>query len=372
MKSQIILLLSIIFLYSYGCSKNEEADEAQTQSDPESESPMETGEIYFPETGTSTWETISFDELGWNSQAETALYQLLDEKNTKAFIILKDGKIAIEKYFGSFTTDSIWYWASAGKTLTSFTIGIAQEQGLLNLNEPSSKYLGEGWTSMTAEEEGKITIRNQLTMTSGLRNNLLIFSCTDSDCLKYQAEPGTRWSYHNGPYTLLQDVIANAADTPFTSYFNAQLRDKIGMDGIWIPNGDNNTFYSTARGMARFGLLNLNNGIWNDDTILGDAAYLTQMKTKSQDLNESYGYLWWLNGQDSYMGTATQEVFSGELLPNAPADTYAGLGKNDQKLYVVPSKGLVIVRLGEDAGENQLGPSSFDNQLWEQISALIN
>ena len=268
--------------------------------------------------------------------------------------------------------ESIWYWASAGKTLTGFTVGIAQEQDLLNIDEATSKYLGQGWTTTTAEQEGNITIRNQLTMTTGLQNKPLQFSCTDPDCLKFETDPGTRWSYHNGPYTLLQSVISNASNTPFTTYFNAQLRDKIGMDGIWIPNGDNNIFYSTARSMARFGLLNLNEGKWDEQTILGDVTYLSDMKNTSQDLNKSYGYLWWLNGKDSYMKTSTQEVFSGKLIPNAPADTYAGLGKNDQKLYVVPSEGLVIVRLGEDAGENQLGPSSFDNQLWEHIMALIN
>lgn len=365
MKAQIIVLLSVLLLTTYGCSTNKEDSEPQLKPDPE------TGELYFPEIDSTTWETISLQELGWNLAAEASLYQLLEEKNTMAFIILKDGKIAIEKYFGSFTQDSIWYWASAGKTLTGFTIGIAQEQGLLNLNEPSSKYLGEGWTATTVEEENNITIRNQLTMTTGLRNNLLVFSCTDADCLKFEAEPGTRWSYHNGPYTLLQNVVSNASDTPFITYFNTQLRNKIGMDGIWIPNGSNNTFYSTARSMARFGLLNLNNGKWGDQAILGDATYLSEMKSKSQELNKSYGYLWWLNGEDDHMGTATQEVFPGMLLPNAPADTYAGLGKNDQKLYVIPSEGLVVVRLGEDAGENQLGPSSFDNQLWEKISAVI-
>ena len=64
-------------------------------------------------------------------------------------------------------------------------------------------------------------------------------------------------------------------------------------------------------------------------------------------------------------------LFKLYLIPNAPADTYSGLGKNDQKLYIVPSKGLVIVRMGDNAGESLLGPSSFDNALWEKISNFI-
>ena len=63
--------------------------------------------------------------------------------------MLKDGKIAIEKYFGTFTKDSLWYWASAGKTLTAFLVGQAQENGLLSISDSTSKYLGSGWTGLT-------------------------------------------------------------------------------------------------------------------------------------------------------------------------------------------------------------------------------
>ena len=72
------------------------------------------------------------------------------------------------------------------------------------------------------------------------------------------------------------------------------------------------------------------------------------------------------------MAPAVEQTFIGELIPNAPEDTFSGLGKNDQKLYVVPSRGLVVVRMGEDSGESLLGPSSFDNSLWEKINDLIN
>ncbi|MFN5596947.1 MAG: serine hydrolase, partial [Bacteroidota bacterium] len=83
---------------------------------------------YFP-PNTGTWETTSPQSLGWCDANIDSLYNYLNQKNTKAFIILKDGKIVLEKYFGNFTQDSIWYWASAGKTLTAFTVGLAQQDG---------------------------------------------------------------------------------------------------------------------------------------------------------------------------------------------------------------------------------------------------
>ncbi len=66
-----------------------------------------------------------------------------------------------------------------------------------------------------------------------------------------------------------------------------------------------------------------------------------------------------------------QNVFAGNLVPNAPSDMFCALGKNDQKVYVVPSQKLVVIRMGESAGNIQLALSSFDNELWGKIRAVI-
>lgn len=68
----------------------------------------------------------------------------------------------------------------------------------------------------------------------------------------------------------------------------------------------------------------------------------------------------------------TQFSFNGQLTPNAPADMYAALGKNDQKIYVVPSQKLVVIRMGDSAGNVQLAVSSFDNELWGRLKTIIN
>ena len=124
--------------------------------------------LYFPPTTGNTWDTISPASLGWCQDKVDSLIQYVGDRNSKAFIVLKDGKIVIEEYYGTFTADSLWYWASAGKTLTAFTVGIAQQEGHLNISDTTSDYLGTGWTACTPAQEEKITIRNQLTMTSGL------------------------------------------------------------------------------------------------------------------------------------------------------------------------------------------------------------
>jgi CubicO group peptidase (beta-lactamase class C family) len=142
------------------------------------------------------------------------------------------------------------------------------------------------------------------------------------------------------------------------------------MDGFFFQTGYNNVYVSTARSMARFGILMQNGGNWNGNQLMTDANYFQEMITPSQNLNNAYGYLWWLNGQSSYMVPTSQLVLPGMLIPNAPADVYAALGKNGQILNVCPSEGLVVVRLG-NAPDNSLVPFVLNDQIWEKLNAVL-
>jgi len=360
MKTLPLLLTSFAF-FLFSCNKNEVPDPVP---------PVPTG-IYFPPTTGTEWQTTTPASLSWNETQLNDLYTYLQTKNTKAFIILKNGKIVAEKYFGTFTVDSNWYWASAGKTMTAFLVGIAQQEGSLNINNKTSQYLGAGWTSLNLAKENLITVRHQLTMTTGLDDDVPDDDCTLPSCLQYKADAGTRWAYHNAPYTILDKVVENSTGKTYNTYFQEKIRDRIGMNGLWIKTGYNNVYYSTPRSMARFGLLLLNKGKWDQTTILTDIDYFNTQTNTSQNYNPSYGYLTWLNGKRNYMLPEVQFVFPGSLVPNAPADMYSALGKNDQKIYVVPSQKIVVIRMGDSAGNIQLALSSFDNELWGKLKTII-
>ncbi|PLX11382.1 MAG: serine hydrolase [Marinilabiliales bacterium] len=326
--------------------------------------------LYFPPIDNDNWETISTDSLNWCPDSIASLQSYLENTNTKAFIVLKNGKIAVEWYFNNHTQDSLWYWASAGKTIAAFLTGICQEAGKLNIEDKVSDYLGNGWTSAPLAKENLIKIRNLLDMTTGLDDSYTPSqppeNCTDDTCLLYLADAGTRWAYHNAPYYLLQDLMAVAVGSNFNLITNYYLENLIGMNGFWF----NHTYYSNCRSMARFGLLNLNKGIWDTDTVMHNQNYFEDMIHPSQNMNDSYGYLWWLNGQNTYMLPGSQIVFQGNLIPYAPADMYSALGKNDQKIYVVPSKNMVIVRMGESADISLYALSNYDNELWGRLSSM--
>lgn len=325
--------------------------------------------MYFPPASGNTWDTLSPQSLGWCQQKIDAMYDYLENNNSKAFILLKDGKIVLEKYFGSFDQNSTWYWASAGKTITSFMTGIAQQEGHLSITDTTAHYLGQGWTDCTSEQEEKITVRHQLTMTSGLDDGVPDNFCTLDTCLIYKANAGDRWAYHNGPYTLLDGVIENATGVSLNSYTTQKLKNPTGMTGMFYSVDYNNVFFSTARSMARFGLLILNQGNWNGNQLMTDQAYFDQMVTPSQSINNSYGYLWWLNGQSSFMMPGTQIVFPGSLTPAAPADMIAALGMNGQFIDIIPSENIVWIRMGE-APNGGLVPYLLHNEIWDYLNDL--
>ena len=321
---------------------------------------------YFPPINGDEWETIDPNELGWCQANIDALYDLLDTEQTKSFLLLKDGRIVLEKYFGDYTKDSVWTWNSAGKSLTAGLVGIGESEGILSIRDKTSDYLGVGWTSLPPEQEDSITLWHQLTMTSGLDERL--FACTNKVCLTYKADPGTRWIYHNGPYSLLRNVLENATNLDYNVVTRQYLTSKIGITGLWVKSGFNNLFFSNARSMARFGVLMQNRGFWENTPIIPN-DFVESMINSSQDLNPSYGYLWWLNGKTSYIAPGGAASFLGPIAPSAPEDVYVAAGANGQFISISPTKALVMVRQG-DSRFTSLAPLELHDEIWKAILGL--
>ena len=360
------LLISVFYLSCSSTTEDNMPEEPAIAIDPIPST------VYFPPQDTATWESISLETLGWDPSAEQPLLDFLEAQNTRAFVILKDGRMVMEYYFNGSTRNENNPWYSVGKSATAFTAGIAQAEGFLSLTNPSADYLGTGWSTLSENEENAISVAHHLSMSTGLDYTVPNLNCTDADCLNFLNVPNTVWYYHNAAYTLTQDIIAGATTSDFESYFEAKVSNPIGMDGQWVRFGFANIYFSTARSMARFGLLNLTGGQWENTMILNDDSYFNAMTNSSQDMNKAYGYLWWLNGKESFRVPGSELEFQGKLIPNAPDDLIAGLGKDDQKLYIIPSQGLVIVRMGDAPGDSLLGPSSFDVSLWDYINTLLN
>lgn len=353
-----IYLLLLAFLV-FNCSSDDIMPEAS---------------LYFPPITGNEWETTSTSSLDWDDTALEDLYAYLEEKNTKGFMILKDGRIVAERYFNGHNVNTTWAWFSAVKSLTATAVGVAQEEGFMDINNKTSDYLGNNWSLLTPQQQDLITVKHHLSMTTGLQNtpgNFIAWTCTAPLCMQYNAEAGTKWQYHQGAFTQLQNMLSQSTGLNFKTYIKTRISDQIGITGTWEELFGANIFLTNTRGMARFGLLMLNKGTWDENLIVSE-SYYNEMTNTSQNLNKSYGYLWWLNGKESFMTPSVQNVNNGNLIPNAPSDMIAALGAQDQKIYIVPSQNLVVVRSGNAAGLEELASSGFDNVLWEKINAVID
>ena len=334
-----------------------------------------TSGLYFPPRDSPDWEQRPLAELDWDQTALAEFLAWLPTQDTRAFIILKDGKIVVEEYWGSKLTgvgemdqNSYWYWESAGKTLTAALIGLAQSDKALHLSDRTQKYLGKGWTSMTSKQEKEIRLVHHLTFSTGIDDQVANPDDSSPASLQFLAKPGTRWSYHNATYSLVEKVLEKATGKDYQSYFKAKIGDPIGMKGLWQKSGLTHMFYSDARSFARFGLLMLAKGNWNGAQIL-PLDFFEKMTQTSQDMNPSYGYLTWLNGKSSFRVPGAKTEIAGSMVPEAPSDMVQAVGKNGQLIMIVPSQNLVIVRMGGWQGDAAV-PYVLMREIWKRLGRV--
>ena len=166
--------------------------------------------------------------------------------------------------------------------------------------------------------------------------------------------------------------IDPASGMDVNAYTSQWLTSRVGMQdsGWWtrpgkvmVPWANVIGFVTTARDLARFGLLMQARGNWDGEDLLQNPDYFERMLSPSTVANPSYGFLWWLNGGDRWiMGRENTEAREGSLVPPAPDDLFAGRGALGRKVYVVPSLGLVFTRLGDQPPEGE-----FSNEIWKRL-----
>ena len=318
------------------------------------------GELYFPPASGEDWEQTPPETLGWNAPLLNDLFSFLEMHHAKSFLILKGGKIVAERYWdpaGQAYSQQVF---SVGKSITAFLIGIAQEQGKLKITQAVSEFLGNGWTKASKAQEKAIRIQHLLKMTSGLTTKLTFYKT-----------PDTLWYYNTDAYHQLHPLLEKATGKKMQQYGNSVLFNLTGMKNTHFLN---HTFKMTARDMARFGLMILAGCSWNGQKIMNDSTFFQAMLTTSQNLNKSYGYLWWLNGKESFFAPDPRvPLTEGSLIPDAPEDLICAMGKSDQRIYIVPSQNLIVIRQGDSAaeGEDADAISTFDNSLWQKIMAVL-
>ena len=279
---------------------------------------------------------------------------------TLGVVILHRGRIVAERYAAGWGVHTQYRTWSTAKSISNALIGVLVGRGVLDVDAPAP--IPE-WRH-ALDPRGAITLEHLLRMSSGLYSGGNqtplgywggIDIAADAASAPLERAPGTRWKYSNyDTILLLRAARVVLGDEAYAAFPREALLDRIGMYHTFPETDPFGNFilssqvYSTPRDLARFGLLYLNDGIWNGERILpeGWVAYSTRQAPaqdpRSRPDGWGYGAQWWLLGTDS----------------RVPRDAYTSAGRRGQFATVIPSRGVVVVRTGldpEPSGWDQAG-----------------
>jgi CubicO group peptidase (beta-lactamase class C family) len=280
---------------------------------------------------------------------------------TTAVVVLQDGRIVAERYregFGPHVAQRTW---SVAKSLAGALVGVAVREGVLDPMQPAPV---PEW-QRPGDPRAAITLDQLLRMSSGLhsdtagnRTDALYFGgATVAEAATgwpLQAPPGTRYRYANNDIVLaIHALRAKTGDDeralarPFTDLFwplgMTRTRAETDWQGGFVLSSQ---VWSTARDLARFGLLLQDDGVFDGRRLLPEGwlrAATTPSGPQPDDRDFGYGATLWLLQRS----------------PGVPADAFAALGNRGQVVVVVPSRRVVIVRRGEDPAGYRFDTAAF-------------
>lgn len=274
--------------------------------------------------------------------------------NTRAVLVIQNGNIIAEKYANGFSAATPLIGWSMTKTITNAMVGVLVKQGKLNIDAAAPV---DEWK---ADERNKITLNNLMQASSGLAweevyagpstaTNML-FRKRDAGAFaaqsKLEAQPNEKWYYSSGTTNIISRIVRQAVgDEHYHQLPYQEIFHKIGAYSMVVEPDASGTFvgssfsYATARDWARFGLLFLNDGVANNEGILPEGWVKYSTTPAPAAPNGEYGAQIWLNA--GAKNNPAQRRFD-----KVPNDMYLMDGFEGQSVVMVPSKNVVIVRLG--------------------------
>ena len=299
--------------------------------------------------------------------------EALPNRRTKAVVVFQQGELISEKYANGIDLKTPLLSWSMAKSITNMQVGLLVKDDRLKLKEPAPV---PAWKDR-GELNQQITLDQLLRMSSGLEFNefygigsdaalMLSVEPSTSDFaankpVEYQ--PDTHWAYSSGTSNIIAGIVKQAIGGDFQNYYEYTQRKlfiPLGIHSAQLEADAKGTFigssymYATARDWAKLGQLFLQGGFWNGKRILPEGwVEYSITPTKTNPLN-NYGAHWWLNRDPQSLDTDTFTASVGEeraksrqrRWPSVPQDAYYMSGFQGQFVVVIPSKELVVVRLG--------------------------
>ena len=323
-------------------------------------------ENYWPQG--KEWATVTPEEAGMDAAKLDAAVKFAMGHSSKGLLVLRGGKIVAEAYAGGWNKDTAGGIASATKSMVSILVGMALDEGKFkSVDQPLADFAPQ----LKGTDKEALTLRHLLTMTSGLSPRGAERSNRGDQFealwkMPLAEKPGTAWRYNTPAYHTVFCLLEKATGVKLDEYSQTKLFGPLGMEHTtWVKvgAGDVNNYFHlecSTRDLGRFGLFAQRGGEWAGRQLVSK-DYFKLATSPSQNLNPDYGFLWWLNAQESSGRRAARRSF-----PGLPHDLIAAMGREGQYVLIIPSKDLVVVRQGESAGE-----ASFATDLLKQVIAAI-
>lgn len=272
----------------------------------------------------------------------------MEDKRTRSLLVVYKDQIIAENYSEGFdATTPILGW-SMTKSITSTMYGILARKGEIDIYEPV------GIAQWEEDERKNITYNDLLHMNSGLEweedyntmSDVTLMLFQESDMGAMQAtktlvgKPDNTWNYSSGTTNLLAGPLLKNKfndQQEYLDFWYRELLDKIGMHSATIETDLSGSYvgssygWANTRDWAKFGLLYLKKGNWNGEQII-DSTWVDYVSTPTNTSEGRYGAQFWLNAGGHY--------------PDVPRDLFSANGYQGQYVFIIPSKDLVIVRMG--------------------------
>ena len=264
-----------------------------------------------------------------------------------AFVVLHDGAIVAERYREGISESTQLLSWSMGKSFVNALAGIMCKDGMVDINAPMDipQWQNDGRKAITLNDLMQMQSGLEWNENYGNRSDVNLMLHREKDMglfalskpLEY--EPGTHWYYSSGSTNIVMRYLRGkfASDVEFLTYIRERLFGPLGIrnahfepDMSGTPVGSS-YLYVTARDFARFGEMFLEDGCVEGERILPE-GWVEYTATPASDSNGGYGAFFWLNRNG--------------VCPDAPADMFSCQGHAGQEIYIIPSKGLVVVILG--------------------------
>ena len=336
----------------------DEVEVAGTSTVPVSEEESIANSIIFPG---AEWETVDPADAGFDADGLDLIPATADVIGSTCVTVTRNGRLVYEWYADDVPADGEVEIFSATKSMASTLVGIAEDEGLLDIDDKASDYITE-WQGTDSED---VTIRNLLSNDSGRFYDFTtdyvdmatgaLDKTAFSVALDQQHDVGEVWEYNNSAIQTLEEVLQAAiGDEDVASWGEEMLLAPIGMENsLWGTDAEGNamTFMgvkSNCRDLARFGTLFLADGNW-DGTQVVPEAWVAEATEPSQELNSRYGFLWWLNTPVEPDPEQEIEANAGDVnlsWPDVAESTYAAQGLGGQVIEVQPDTGIVLTRMG--------------------------